>query len=75
MDSVTKTVTAKTKKATVSQRLYSIKDASVYMGRSVWAMRELAWAGKLPVIKDGKKIYFDVKDLDSYIERTKMTYL
>jgi len=75
MRTVTKTVTAKTKKSPVTQRLYSIKDAAQYMGRSVWGMRELAWGGKLPLLKDGKKIYFDVRDLDSYIERTKMTYV
>lgn len=56
-------------------RLLSIQAAAGYMGRTVWGMRELYWANKIPWIKDGKKIYFDRLDLDSYIERNKSTYL
>jgi hypothetical protein len=56
-------------------RLLSLKAAAVYMGRTTWGMRELYWANKIPWIRDGKKIYFDVRDLDSYIERVKTTYV
>ncbi len=66
----------KKKKSTfqVSPRLLALKDAAQYLGRSVWGMRSLAWDGKIPVIQDGKKIYFDVKDLDKYVEGNKRTY-
>jgi len=56
-------------------RLLSLSAAAVYMGRTVWGMRELYWANKIPMVRDGKKIFFDVKDLDAYIERNKSTYL
>lgn len=56
-------------------RLLSLNAAAVYMGRTVWGMRELYWANKIPMVRDGKKIYFDRADLDSYIERNKSTYL
>jgi len=39
------------KKERPAKRLYSIKDAAVYLGRSVCAVREMIWAGKLPYIK------------------------
>ena len=54
------------------QRLYALKDAAIYMGRSPWGMREMCWKGRLPYIQDGKKIYFDVKDLDRYIDNLKV---
>ena len=56
-------------------RLLSIQAAAGYMGRTVWGMRELYWANKIPMVRDGKKIFFDVKDLDAYIERNKVNYL
>ena len=55
-------------------RLLALKDAATYLGRTSWGMRELIWAGKVPIVRDGKKIYFDVADLNSYIERNKSTY-
>lgn len=56
------------------KRLYSVKDASVYLGRSVWALREMLWAGKLPYIKDGRRVLLDIKDMDLWIESSKTTF-
>jgi hypothetical protein len=55
-------------------RLLSLKHAAVYMDRTPWGMRELYWAGKVPIVKDGKKIYFDVRDLDRYVEANKTLF-
>lgn len=60
---------------TGSKRLYNLKEASVYLGRSVWGVRELIWAGKIPVVKDGRKMFIDIIDLEKYVENNKMTYL
>jgi hypothetical protein len=38
-------------------------------------MRELVWSGKIPIIRDGKRIFIDINDLDSYISKHKRTYL
>ncbi len=62
------------KKEIPSKRLLSIPDASVYMGRSVPAIRELIWAGKLPCVRIGKRIHLDIYDLEKTIEQHKMTY-
>ena len=55
-----------------TKRLYNLKEAAEYLGRSEWSMRELQWKGALPVVRDGRRIYFDVKDLDRYIESNKV---
>jgi len=53
------------------KRLYSIQEASIYLGRSVWGVREMLWAGKMPYVKDGRRILLDIKDMDNWIERNK----
>lgn len=61
----------------VSKRLFNIKDAAQYMGRTPWGIRELVWAGHLPVVKpaSGRKIFIDVVDMDKFIEENKARYL
>jgi excisionase family DNA binding protein len=58
----------------LQKRLYSIKEAAVYLGRSVWAVREMIWAGKIPYVKDGKRILLDIFDMDRWIEQSKAQY-
>lgn len=56
------------------KRLYSIKEASVYLGRTVWAVREMIWAGKIPIVRDGRRILIDIFDMDRWVDRNKMEY-
>lgn len=60
----------------VRKRLYTIKEAAQYLGRSVWGIRDLVWGGKLPVVKEvsGRKIFIDVLDLEAYVSQNKTTY-
>ena len=62
---------------TAQKRLYTVKEAAAYLGRCEWGMRELIWAGTIPVIRSngGRKIYVDIKDLDRFIEQNKSVYL
>lgn len=55
----------------LSKRLYSIKEGAFYLGRSVWAMREMLWAGKMPYVKDGKRILIDLNDMIEWIDKNK----
>jgi len=55
----------------LQKRLYSIKEGAVYLGRSVWAVREMLWAGKMPFVKDGKRILIDIRDMDNWIDQCK----
>lgn len=62
-----------------AKRLYTLKEAGVYLGRSEYSVRTLIWNGVLPVVKNpngadsGKKMWVDVLDLDLFIERNKET--
>ena len=61
------------KNKAIIKRLYNVSEAADYLGRSVNAIREMQWAGKLAYIKDGKRILFDVRDMDSWIESHRQT--
>lgn len=54
-----------------SKRLYNMKEAAFYLGRTVDALREMIWAGKLPYFRDGRRMLLDVRDMDDFIERSK----
>jgi len=58
-----------------AKRLYTLKEAGFYLGRSEYSIRSLIWSGGLPVVKHGKKQWVDILDLDSYVERNKETIL
>ena len=53
------------------KRLYSVPEAAIYLGRSVWSIRELIYDGKLPCVRAGRRIHLDIEDLDQWIERNK----
>jgi len=54
-------------------RLYTIKEAGHYLGRSDWGIRDLIHKGVLPFIKEdgSKKWFIDVRDLDEYVDNGK----
>ncbi len=56
------------------KRLYTIAETAEYLGRSPWAVRSLIWSGKLPAVRDGKRVLCDVYDLDRWIEANKVNY-
>jgi hypothetical protein len=60
----------------LGKRLYTLKEAAQYLGRSEWSMRELIWAGEVPVVKGAgrSKQYLDINDLDAYVSRNKISY-
>ena len=57
----------------VAKRLYDVKEAATYLGRTEDATRELQWAGKLPCVRLDRRVFFDVFDLDRIIEEHKIT--
>ena len=59
------------------KRLYTLKEAARYLGRSEWGMRELIWGRAISVVRQdgGRKIYLDKVDLDNFIEKNKAEYL
>ena len=59
-----------------NKRLYSIKEASEYLGRGIWAIRKMIWKGEIPYVKAGRRILLDIRDIDNWIEgsKTRFTY-
>jgi excisionase family DNA binding protein len=53
------------------KRLYNLKEAAFYLGRSDWGMRDLVWKGAIAYVQDGRRYYFDLNDLDKYISKNK----
>jgi hypothetical protein len=58
------------------KRLYTIKEAAVYLGRTEWGIRELIWKQAFPVVKEegGRKLFIDIVDLENYINSNKSFY-
>ena len=58
------------------RRLLTLKEAAIYLGRSPWSMRNLAWSGHVPVVRNegGRKLFFDIHDLEAFIEKSKSIY-
>jgi len=59
------------KSEAVSKRLYNVKEAGRYLGRSAWAIRRLIWTGHLPQVRQGRRVMVDVVDMDQFIETYK----
>lgn len=52
-----------------AKRLYSIADASEYLGMTESAIRNKVAAGQLPHVQIDRKLRFDRVDLDRWIEQ------
>jgi len=59
------------------KRMYTVKEAAIYLGLSEWTVRSLIWSGTLPFMKveGGRKQVLDIHDLDAYIDRNKSSHL
>jgi hypothetical protein len=51
----------------IHKRLYSVKEAGRYLGRSPWAIRHLILEKLLPAVRQGRR----VMDMDRFIEKHK----
>jgi excisionase family DNA binding protein len=54
-------------------RLMTLKQASEYLGLTVWALRERVWNGQIPVVTfpEGRKQYIDREDVEAFIQKNK----
>jgi excisionase family DNA binding protein len=55
----------------VQPALLSVKDAGVYLGRSEQSIQHLIFQKELPVIRAGRRVHLDRKDLDAWIEKNR----
>ena len=56
----------------IPKRLYNVKEAGKYLGRSAWAVRHLIWSGELPQVRQGRRVFVDIVDLEQFVERFKV---
>lgn len=56
----------------VRQRLLTIKEAAIYLGRGVDSLREMLYRHELKCIQKGRgKVWLDLRDLDAWIDEHK----
>ncbi len=55
-----------------AKRLMTPKEAGEYIGRSESAIRQLIHKQQLPVIRFGRNVRIDLKDLDRIIDENRM---
>jgi hypothetical protein len=55
-----------------NKRLYSLEEAAIYLGRSLWSVRRLVWNGLLSKVEAGGRIHIDVRDMDAFIDSNKV---
>ena len=56
----------------ITPRLVDIKTAAKYLGCAIWTLRDLEWRGELPAVRNlGRRLLFDVRDLDRLVEQRK----
>ena len=56
-----------------TKRLYALAEAGTYLGRSTWSIRRLIWNGDLPSVRAGGRVHVDVRDMDEFIDKHKVT--
>ena len=72
---ITKDKKAQRTRNPLGKRLFTIKEAGKYLGRSTYSVRTLIWNGQLRIVKNGKKMWLDVMDMDAWIEKNKTEYM
>jgi len=54
------------------KRLLTVRETATYIGRTETAVRELAWQGKLPYIRSDRRVMFDIRDLERWIDENRV---
>ncbi|NKB80739.1 MAG: helix-turn-helix domain-containing protein [Nitrospirales bacterium] len=53
------------------KRLFTLHEAAIYLGRSVWSIRRLIWNGDLPQVRAGGRVHVDIRDMNEFIDKHK----
>lgn len=54
------------------KKLLTIKEASEYLRISEKGIYNMVWRREIPFVKIGRRIRFDIQDLDDWISRNKV---
>jgi len=56
----------------IERILISLKETAVIIGRTETAVRNMVVVGKLPYVRADKRIMFDLRDIEKWIEENKI---
>jgi excisionase family DNA binding protein len=57
--------------SSIQPMLLSVAESAVYLGRSPQAIQHLIFDKSLPVVRVGRRVHLDRRDLDKWIEQNK----
>jgi len=57
--------------AEIQQVLLTVKQSGTYLGRSEQSIQHLIFKRELPVVRVGRRVHLDRRDLDIWIEKNK----
>lgn len=63
---------ARLSEPTIQPALLTVKQTAVYLGRSEQSIQHLIFQRELPVVRVGRRVHLDRRDLDVWIERNKI---
>ena len=71
LDALTEAIASRLNGDYVLPQLMDVRNAGKYLGRSPEAVRAMIRRGKLPVVRDGSRVFLDVDDLRRWIAKRK----
>lgn len=71
-ESIASKVAARLAPARAPKRLLSASDTATYLGRSLSAIKHMTAAGELPTVRVGRRVHYDLADLDRWIASNKV---
>src|SRR5690348_15719611 len=57
--------------STIQPALLTVKEAATYLGRTEQSVQHLVFERQIPVVRVGRRVHLDRKDLDAFIEKNK----
>ena len=70
-DKVRSSLAARASDQAVQATLLNVKEAAIYLGRSEQSVQHLIFKRDLPVVRFGRRVHLDRRDLDEWIENNK----
>lgn len=55
----------------IIQRLLTVTEAARYLGRSKASVQHMVSAQTLPVVRSGRRVFLDIRELDGWIEQNR----
>jgi excisionase family DNA binding protein len=54
-----------------SKRLLTTDEAAIFLGRTRDSIQHMMASGKIPTVRSDRRVFFDVRDLERFIDQNK----